>query len=107
MRGIGGPATVAVELRPRDSEFRNRKTVTMRRTSLQRRLRRLEESRSKRPSTFLREAFIGIADDSSGEYHLEFLSKTCERRSYFKEMPGPGLQLADFGEFDRSTRCCI
>jgi hypothetical protein len=72
----------------------------MRRTSLQRRLRRLEESQQKLARTFLHEAFVEIADENADEYHIEFLSDTGDGRCYFKEMPGPGPQLADFGELD-------
>jgi hypothetical protein len=72
---------------------------TMKRTvSIRKRLERLEAGRQKQADTAGREAFI-VRGAFDGERHLEMTSSPDARRCWFEEMPGPGKQLADFGEF--------
>lgn len=69
-----------------------------RRSSLRTRLQRLEEIRQKQNNAAWREAWI-VMGDSPGEQHL-VLTGTEGGRSFFREMPGAGPQIADFGRFD-------
>jgi hypothetical protein len=48
-----------------------------------------------------REAWI-VTDpsDTAAEHHLVLVSPANARRCQFEQRPGPGPQLADFGEFD-------
>jgi len=66
--------------------------------SIRKRLERLEAVRQKQADAAGREAFIEIGN-FDGERHLVTTSPPDEPRCYFQEMPGPGPQLADFGEF--------
>jgi len=61
-------------------------------------LERLEAVRQKHADGAGREAFIEMGD-FDGERHLVMTSPPDQARCYFQEMPGPGLQLADFGAF--------
>jgi hypothetical protein len=71
----------------------------MRRSSVQKRLERLEEIRQKRADTLCREAFVEICcEDCSGERHV-VMTCTDGGRCWFQERPGPGPQIADFGVF--------
>ena len=72
----------------------------MRRSSMRKRLERLEAVRQERASALLREAFIEMLDGDCTERHPVMLSDADAARCYFQEMPGPGPQLADFGEFE-------
>jgi hypothetical protein len=45
-----------------------------------------------------REAFIELAE-FVGDRHLEMISPPGAQHCRFQERPGPGPQLADFGEF--------
>jgi hypothetical protein len=74
-----------------------KKTMT-RTVSIRKRLERLEAARQKQADTAGREAFI-VLGAFNGERHLEMTSSPDAGRCWFQEMPGPGPQLADFGEF--------
>jgi hypothetical protein len=67
--------------------------------SLRKRLQQLEKVRQKRATTLLPDAFVEMTDEWVEEKHLVVRS-TGARRCYFKEMPGPGPQITDFGPFD-------
>jgi len=71
----------------------------MRRLSIRARLERLEEALEKNETTPYREAFIEMLAWGDGERHLVRLSDADAARCYFQELPGPGPQLADFGDF--------
>ena len=84
----------------RDRIKEARKPVaTMRRSSVRKRLERLEEIRQKRASELQRDAFIEILAEDCVERHLVMTSPPNAQRCFFQERPGPGPQLADFGEF--------
>jgi hypothetical protein len=70
----------------------------MRRLRMRKRLERLEERWQKQAPQAYREAFI-VMGYFDGERHLVMDSDPGESRCYFHEGPGPGPQLADFGEF--------
>jgi hypothetical protein len=67
-----------------------------RRSSIQRRLRRLEQ-RQANPAA--REAFIAPSS-LVGETHLVVDGPPVGGRYYFREEPGPGPQLDSFGKFE-------
>ena len=75
-----------------------RQKTMMRRLSLRKRLERLETARQKQAGTAGREAFI-VLGAYEGETHLGMTSSPDAGRCWFQERPGPGRQLADFGEF--------
>ena len=85
---------------PVDAEvWEDKMEATMTRTvSIRKRLERLEAARQKQADTAGREAFI-VLGTYDGERHLEMTSAPDAGRCWFQEMPGPGKQLADFGEF--------
>ena len=66
-------------------------------SSLKKRLARLEAARLKQAAASGREAFI-VSGPYNGERHLEMTSSD-DCRCWFRERPGPGPQLSDFGEF--------
>jgi hypothetical protein len=67
--------------------------------SLLKRLQRLEAARQKQADTAGRQAFIEIGDcDCDGARHL-VMTGSDTGTYWFQEQPGPGPQLADFGEF--------
>ena len=66
------------------------------RSSMQRRLKRLEQ---KQASPAGREAYIAPSS-LVGETHLVVDGPPVGGRYYFREEPGPGPQLADFGQFE-------
>jgi hypothetical protein len=70
----------------------------MRGLSIRKRLERLEAVHKKQANVVGREAFIEMGA-FDGERHLVMMSPRDQARCYFQEMPGPGPQLADFGEF--------
>jgi hypothetical protein len=70
----------------------------MRRPSIWNRLARLETLRQKQTDATGRSAFIEMGC-FAGERHLILTSPPDQAACYFKEMPGPGPQLADFGKF--------
>jgi len=70
----------------------------MRKLSIRRRVERLEAARQKQTDATGREAFI-VMGDFTGERHLKMAGSADEVRCCFQEMPGPGPQLANFGEF--------
>ena len=65
---------------------------------------RLEEVLAKDETTPYREAFIGDLECDADERHLVMLNAADAWRCFFQEMPGPGPQLADFGEFGLVVR---
>jgi hypothetical protein len=67
--------------------------------SLLKRLQRLEATTQKQMDTADRQAFIELGvPDCDGARHLVMTgSGNCQW--WFQEQPGPGPQLADFGEF--------
>jgi hypothetical protein len=67
-----------------------------RRSSIRRRLARLEAIRQANPSG--REAHV-VVGRYVGETHIEMTGSPVGGRYYFRERPGPGPKLADFGEF--------
>ena len=69
----------------------------MRRLHIRKRLERLEAVRQKQAGTAGREAFIELWPND-GERHL-VMTNSNTGRCWFQERPGPGPQLADFGEF--------
>jgi len=71
----------------------------MRKLSIRSRLERLEAIRQKRASALQREAFVEIFEEDCVERHLVMNSPPDAQRVFFQERPGPGPQLADFGEF--------
>jgi len=66
-------------------------------SSILKRLRRLEAARQKQAETAGREAFV-VMGFCEGERHL-VMTHSDARQCWFQEMPGPGPQLSDFGEF--------
>jgi predicted GH43/DUF377 family glycosyl hydrolase len=75
------------------------KKKMMRRSSIRKRLERLEAARQKQANAEGREAWIEISPtDIVGEQHL-VLTSIWRGRWWFQERPGPGPQLSDFGEF--------
>jgi hypothetical protein len=73
--------------------------ATMRRSSVRKRLERLEGIRQERASELQREAFVEMLAEDCVERHLVMTSPPNAQRCFFQERPGPGPQLADFGEF--------
>jgi hypothetical protein len=71
----------------------------MRRSSMWKRLERLEAIRQKQASTPSRQAWVELRAGSSVEKHIEMTRDVDDTRRYFKELPGPGKQLSDFGQF--------
>jgi hypothetical protein len=71
----------------------------MRRLPIRKRLERLEARQQKEASPACREAFIEILADDCVERHLVMTSPPDAQRCFFQQEPGPGPQLADFGEF--------
>lgn len=70
-----------------------------RRLSVRKRLERLEAAQAKAATKPYTEALIEIGDcDEDCERHL-VMTSSDRGRFYFREEPGPGPQLADFGEF--------
>lgn len=70
-----------------------------RKQSIRARLERLETAMATKTSQPYREAFIELGSCEAGERHLVMVSSPDQARCYFRYMPGPGTQLADFGEF--------
>ena len=70
----------------------------MRRLPMRKRLERLEARCQRQATPAYRQAFseMGLFD---GERHLVMVSPPDQVRCYFQQVPGPGPQLADFGEF--------
>ena len=67
--------------------------------SIKKRLERLEAAQAKRNVACCRSAIIETGRSHKGESHLVLLSPPGEAHCVFKQVPGPGPQLADFGEF--------
>jgi hypothetical protein len=65
------------------------------------RLKRLEAVKQKQIRENGRMAIVEMADISCAETHLVGGSEPGAPLSRFKEMPGPGPQLADFGYFEQ------
>jgi hypothetical protein len=79
-----------------------RQTGRYRRSSIETRLLRLEAMRGSRASPSYRRATILIGEsDAAGEQHLLLVGPADDPSCFFKQMPGPGPQLADFGKFDQ------
>ena len=70
----------------------------MPRSSIWKRLERLEAVRQKQADATDRQAFIEMGY-FAGERHLILTSPPGQPACYFQEMPGPGPQIADFGKF--------
>jgi hypothetical protein len=69
----------------------------MRKSSIRKRLERLEAVRQKGANV----VFIEIwPDDCVGERHLVMTSSPDAGLCWFQERPGPGPKLEDFGEFE-------
>jgi hypothetical protein len=68
------------------------------RSTIRKRLERLEATLQKRASAVYREAFVEICFDCPGERHV-VMTGSDGGRYWFREEPGPGPQLSDFGEF--------
>ncbi|HEV3331396.1 MAG TPA: hypothetical protein VG096_10465 [Bryobacteraceae bacterium] len=68
------------------------------RSTIRKRLERLETAQQKGASAVYREAFVEICPDCPGERHVVMIGSNGIR-SFFQETPGPGPQLSDFGEF--------
>jgi len=70
-----------------------------RRSSMRRRLERLEAARQRQASPVYREAWVEMCAGNCVETHVETTSTVDDGRWYFEELPGPGPQLSDFGQF--------
>jgi hypothetical protein len=68
--------------------------------SWSKRLKRLEEVNQKQIRGNAPMAIVEAIDISCAETHLVRSSEPGAPRGLFKEMPGPGPQLADFGYFE-------
>jgi hypothetical protein len=71
----------------------------IRRLLIRKRIQRLEAVEAKQAHTELRDALIEMLSGWEGERHLAMVSPPGAGRCIFQERPGPGPQLADFGEF--------
>lgn len=73
-----------------------------RKSSIETRLLRLEAMRGGRASPPYRRATIVIGEsDAAGKQHLMLVTPADDPSCIFKQVPGPGPQLADFGKFDQ------
>ena len=63
---------------------------------IRKRLERLEERQDGAPGS---SAIIEMACLRAGEHHLDSLSEVGSTTRYFREAPGSGRQLGDFGKF--------
>ena len=75
-------------------------TIT-RKLSTRARLERLEENLETKRSTQHGMAIIEMVDWNDGERHVVLVDAA---HWHFREVPGPGPQLADFGEFSPVVR---
>ena len=72
----------------------------MSKSSTRTRLERLEAAVATKTTPPYRQAFIEAGSyDLDGEQHLVMVSPPGQVRCYFQQVPWPGPQLADFGEF--------
>jgi len=71
-------------------------TVT-RRSSINKRLERLEAARRKQAESAYRGAFV-VLGAHEGETHLE-MTGSDGGQCWFQVCPGPGPQISDFGQF--------
>jgi len=71
----------------------------IRRLWIRKRIQRLEAAETKQANTELPDAWIEMLSGWEGERHLAMVSPPGKGRCIFQERPGPGPQLADFGEF--------
>jgi hypothetical protein len=69
------------------------------RSSIRKRIERLETNWKERAITAARSAFIKILAEDCAERHLVMTSLPDAQQCFFQERPGPGRKLADFGEF--------
>ena len=69
----------------------------MHRSLIRKRIERLEANWKER--TITRSAFIEILAEDCVERHLVMTNPPDAQQCSFQERPGPGPQLADFGEF--------
>ena len=65
---------------------------------LSKRVKRLEAARRKQEKAVVREAYIEPSP-FTGPKHLELSGPPDGGRFYFKEVPGVGARLEDFGQF--------
>lgn len=70
-----------------------------RRSSIGSRIERLEALQRRRTNAAEREALIVLCVEDCAEKHLETANPPESSRWIFEQMPGPGPQLEDFGEF--------
>ena len=68
------------------------------RSTIRKRVERLEATLQKRASAVYREAFVEICVGCPDERHV-VMTGSDGGRYWFQEEPGPGPQLADFGPF--------
>jgi hypothetical protein len=66
--------------------------------SIRKRVKRLEAVRRKQEKAVVREAYIKPSP-FAGPTHLELNGPPVDGRFYFREVPGVGPTLKDFGEF--------
>jgi hypothetical protein len=78
-------------------KFKSEKTMT-RGLSIRKRLARLEASRQQQVESAGREAFV-VMGAHEGETHLEMSVCDGGRCWFLLEVPGPGPQISDFGDF--------
>jgi hypothetical protein len=71
----------------------------MRRSSIRKRIERLEADWKKRAITGARSAFIEVLAEDCVERHLVMIGPPDAQQCCFQERPGPGPKLADFGKF--------
>jgi hypothetical protein len=74
-------------------------TAIMRRSSIRKRIGRLEADGKKREIGAFRSAFIEVLAEDCVERHLVMISPLDAQQCFFQERPGPGPKLVDFGEF--------
>ena len=72
-----------------------------RRLATRTRLERLEAALENNRSIRYRQAIVETVDWNDGERHVVVVDAG---RCHFRELPGPGPQLADFGEFSLVVR---
>ena len=71
----------------------------MRRSSIRKRIERLETDWKTLAITVERSAFIETLAEDCVERHLVMISPPSDQQCFFQEKPGLGPKLADFGEF--------
>ena len=73
--------------------------------TLRRRLDRLEAAHRAGVNRAWRYAYVELSDDLGDEKHVELVSFQNPGSWRFREIPGPGPALDDFGKFD--TVICL